>query len=63
MEASFAIVNQANLVDHLRLSDRLEDGESLGVTSLLLALSYSVAPERSAPEVAAVQFVFRLELS
>jgi hypothetical protein len=63
MEASFAIVNQANLVDHLRLSDRLEDGESLGVTSLLLALNYSVAPERSAPEVAAVQFVFRLELS
>ena len=42
MEASFAIVNQANLVDHLRRSARLEDGESLSVTILILALNYSV---------------------
>ena len=63
MEASFAIVNQANLVDHLRRSSRLEDGESLIVTSLFLALNDSVSSQRSAREVAAVQFVFRLELS
>jgi hypothetical protein len=38
MEAGLDIVDQANFVDHLRRSARLEDGESLGVASLLLAL-------------------------
>ena len=52
MEAGLAIVDQANFVDHLRRSARLEDGESLGVASLLLALNYSVSSQRSAPEVA-----------
>jgi hypothetical protein len=63
MKAGLAIVDQANFVDHLRRSARLEDGESLIVASLLLALNYSVALQRSAPEVAVDQFVFRLELS
>ena len=52
MKAGLAIVDQANFVDHLRRSARLEDGESLGVASLLLALNYSVSSQRSAPEVA-----------
>jgi len=63
MEAGLAIVDQANFVDHLWRSARLEDGESLGVASLLLALNYSVSSQGSAPEVAVGQFVFRLELS
>jgi hypothetical protein len=49
METGLAIVDQANFVDHLWRSTRLEDGESVGVASLLLALNYSVSSQGSAP--------------